>query len=155
MNLRYLIIVLGNTNSIEVDLNHIADSETGVHYVDGNGIFLGTFYSPYTTSEIYDLMAHIPAFLIFDITEKETNAINLPSKYFKGLFPEYEHTLDVLQESLDVNLRKKKKTKNDIEEIEEIEEYDNLDDILDKLSRNEYDRSCLTEKEIEILEKGS
>jgi len=36
-----------------------------------------------------------------------------------------------------------------------VEEYDNIDDILDKLSRNEYDRSCLTEKEIEILEKGS
>lgn len=148
MNLRYLIIVLGDTNSIESDLNHIADSETGVHYVDGNGIFLGTFYSPYTTNEIHDLITHIPAFLIFDITDKSTNAVSLPSKYFKGLFPEYEETLDILQETLDVEYKQKNKTKK------VMEEYDNLDDILDKLSRNKYDRSCLTEKEIEILEKG-
>jgi hypothetical protein len=32
-----------------------------------------------------------------------------------------------------------------------MEEYDNVDDILDKLSRNNYDRKCLTKKELEIL----
>lgn len=148
MENRYMIIVLGSYKSIEENLNHIADSEYGVHYVDGNGIFIGTFYSPYNTSDIHDLLVHIPAFLIFDITDKKDYAVNLPSKYFKGLFPEYESALESLQENLDVKL--KKKSKKSIE----IEEYDNVDDILDKLSRNQYDRSCLTEKEIEILEKG-
>lgn len=148
MKNRYMIIVLGSYKSIEEDLNHIADSEYGVHYVDGNGIFIGTFYSPYDTSDIHDLLVHIPAFLIFDITNKKDYAVNLPSKYFKGLFPEYENALESLQENLDVKL--KKKSKKSIE----VEEYDNVDDILDKLSRNQYDRSCLTEKEIEILEKG-
>ena len=89
----------------------------------------------------------VPAFLLFDITDKSTNAVNLPSKYFKGLFPEYDETLSVLQNDLEVKLRKKTKNKA------EIEEYDNIDDILDKLSRNKYDRNCLTKKEINILEK--
>ena len=148
MSYRYLIIVLGSYDNIAEDLRFIADSDYGVSYVDGNGIFLGTFYSTYTTSEIYDLIVNMPAFLLFDISDKETNAINLPSKYFKGLFPEYEEALESLQESLDVNLRKEKK------EVKK-EEYDNIDDILDKLSRNQYDRSCLTEKEISILDKGN
>ena len=148
MSYRYLIIVLGSYDNIAEDLRFIAESEYGVSYVDGNGIFLGTFYSTYTTSEIYDLIVNIPAFLLFDVSDKETNAINLPSKYFKGLFPEYEETLEALQESLDLDLRKEK------EEVKK-EEYDNVDDILDKLSRNQYDRKCLTEKEINILDKGN
>lgn len=148
MENRYMIIVLGSSKNIEKDLNHIADSEYGVNYVDGNGIFLGTFYSPYSTVDIHDLLSTIPAFLIFDITNKSDYAVNLPSKYFKGLFPEFEEALENLQESLDVKYRKKSKKSSD------VEEYDNVDDILDKLSRNQYDRSCLTEKEIEILEKG-
>lgn len=148
MSYRYLIIVLGSYDNIAEDLRFIAESEYGVSYVDGNGIFLGTFYSTYTTSEIYDLIVNIPAFLLFDVSDKETNAINLPSKYFKGLFPEYEETLEALQESLDIDLRKEK------EEVKK-EEYDNVDDILDKLSRNQYDRKCLTEKEISILDKGN
>lgn len=148
--MRYLIIVLGSSKNIQEALNHIADSEYGIHYVDGNGIFLGTFYSPYTTKQIEEtILADITAFLLFDISDKETNAVNLPSKYFKGLFPEYDETLEMLQENLEVKLRKPKNKK------QVVEEYDNIDDILDKLSRNEYDRSCLTEKEIEILEKGS
>jgi hypothetical protein len=146
MDSRYLIIVLGSYTKIEKDLNEIANSEHGVNYVDGNGIFMGTFYSPYNVNDLHDLLLHIPAFLIFDITDKRFSTINLPSKYFKGLFPEYEETLDVLQKDLKPNLRKVEK--------ESVEEYDNVDDILDKLSRNEYDRSCLTDKEIEILEKG-
>jgi hypothetical protein len=148
--MRYLIIVLGSSKNIQEALNHIADSEYGIHYVDGNSIFLGTFYSPYTTKQIEEtILADITAFLLFDISDKETNAVNLPSKYFKGLFPEYDETLEMLQENLEVKLRKPKNKK------QVVEEYDNIDDILDKLSRNKYDRSCLTEKEIEILEKGS
>lgn len=146
MDSRYLIIVLGSYPKIEEDLNHIANSDQGVHYVDGNGIFMGTFYSPYNTNDLYDLLSHIPAFLIFDITDKRNNAINLPSKYFKGLFPEYSETLETLQGDLKPILTKNKKNN--------VEEYDNVDDILDKLIRNEYDRGCLTEKELEILEKG-
>jgi hypothetical protein len=146
MDSRYLIVVLGFYKNIEEDLNHIANSDYGVHFVDGNGIFMGTFYSPYNTSDIHDLLLHIPAFLVFDITDSRNNAINLPSKYFKGLFPEYEETLKNLQEGLETRLSK------DI--VESREEYDNVDDILDKLSRNEYDRSCLTEKELQILERG-
>lgn len=148
--MRYLIIVLGASKNIQETLNYIADSEYGIRYVDGNGIFLGTFYSPYTVKEIEEtILADITAFLLFDISDKETNAVNLPSKYFKGLFPEYDETLEMLQENLEVKLRKPKNKK------QVVEEYDNIDDILDKLSRNKYDRSCLTEKEIGILEKGS
>ena len=142
---RYIAIVLGQYDGMDNDFNTIADENTGVNYVDGNGIWIGTFYSIYETIEISELLAHIPALLIFDITDKKTNQIHLPSKYYKGLFPEIEETLDNMLDILNV------------EKSSEVnkEEYDNIDDILDKLSRNEYDRSCLTEKEIQILEKSS
>jgi hypothetical protein len=149
MDKRYMVIILGTYTSIEEDLNHIANSETGVHYVNGNGIFMGTFYSPYNTIEIYELLAHIPALLLFDITDPTTNAINLPSKYFKGLFPEVEETLNNIQSQLNITINKKKSKKT------ETEEYYTVDEILDKLSRNNYDRGCLTDSEIQILEKGS
>ena len=150
MGSRYLIIVLGSYKNIEKDLNHIADSEEGVHYVDGAGIFMGTFYSPYSLNQIQDTLITVPAFLLFDITDKSTNAVNLPSKYFKGLFPEYGNTMEILKNKMEeddsyVGTKEKKSTK---------EEYDNINDILDKLSRNEYDRTCLTKKEIGILEKS-
>ena len=148
MSDRYLIIILGNSTNIAEELNHIADAEHGVNYVDGNGIFLGTFYSPYTTHEIHDFIITLPSFLLFNITDNESNAINLPSKYFKGLFPEYDEALDIMREQLIQDFKEQK------EKIV-IEEYDNVDDILDKLSRNEYDRNCLTEKELEILDKHS
>jgi len=144
-NNRYIAIVLGQYDGMNSDFNTIADDNTGVHYVDGNGIWIGTFYSIYETVEISELLSHIPALLIFDITDKKTNEIHLPSKYYKGLFPEIEETLDNVLDILNVDGAKK--TNN--------EEYDNLDDILDKLSRNKYDRNCLTDKEIEILEKSS
>lgn len=149
MDTRYIIIVLGSYKGIEKDLNHIANSETGVHYVDGNGIFMGTFYSPYTTTEIFELLIHIPAVLIFDISETSSHAIHLPTKYLKGLFPEIEETLNNIQYEPDIAIGKKKVKKSDVEEFETV------DEILDKLSRNNYDRSCLTKNEIEILEKGS
>ena len=69
---------------------------------------MGTFYSPYSLNQIQDTLITVPAFLLFDITDKSTNAVNLPSKYFKGLFPEYDETLSVLQNDLDVKLKKKK-----------------------------------------------
>lgn len=149
MDSRYMVTILGSYKGIENDLNHIANSETGVNFVDGSGIFMGTFYSPYTTLEIYELLAHIPAFLLFDITDPTTNMVNLPSKYFKGLFPEVEETLNNIQNQLNMTISKKKVKKT------EVEEFNTVDEILDKLSRNNYDRSCLTESEIEILEKGS
>mgnify|MGYP001028612460 CR=1 FL=1 len=148
MESRFLIIVLGSSNKIEENLNNIASSEFGVNYVDGNGIFIGTFYSPFTTNEITEFLIDVQAFMIFDITENNTYSVNLPSKYFKGLFPEFEETLDILKQDIDLITKKKPKYKK------EVEEYDNVDDILDKLSRNNYDRSCLTEKEIKILESN-
>ncbi len=148
MNKRYMVIILGQYEGINYDFNDIADEENGLHYVDGNGIFMGTFYSEYSVDEIHELLIDIPAILIFDITDKTKNAINLPSRYFKGLFPEFDNTLDVLE---------KEGRKDVVDNFKRYpkEEYDNVNDILDKLSRNEYDRTCLTEKEIEILEKSS
>lgn len=147
MDKRYMVIVLGQYEGINYDFNSIANEDYGLHYVDGNGIFMGTFYSEYSIDEIHELLIHIPAILLFDITDKTKNVINLPSQYFKGLFPEYESTLDVLEKAV--------KNKKSGRSKPKIEEYDNINDILDKLSRNEYDRTCLTEKEIEILEKSS
>lgn len=149
MDARYMIIVLGSYRGIEKDLNYIANADNGVHYVDGNGIFMGTFYSPYTVNEMHEMLIHIPAFLIFEISEISTHAINLPTKYLKGLFPEIEETLNNMQNELGVAVSKKKAKKS------EVEEFSTVDEILDKLSRNNYDRSCLTKKEIEILEKSS
>ena len=145
-----MVIVLGLYENMDYDFNNIADEEHGLHYVDGNGIFMGTFYSEYVIDEIHEMLVHIPAILIFDITNKSKHAISLPSKYFKGLFPEYGNTMEILKNKMEeddsyVGTKEKKSTK---------EEYDNINDILDKLSRNEYDRTCLTKKEIGILEKS-
>jgi len=145
MESRFLIIVLGSSKNIEDSLNPIASPDFGVSYVDGNGIFIGTFYSPFTSVDIHELLIDLPAFMVFDITENDTHAINLPTKYFKGLFPEIGNTLDMLKESVGVVTKKKPK-----KEVE-VEEYDKIDDILDKLSRNNYDRNCLTKKELDIL----
>ena len=75
MESRFLIIVLGSSNKIEENLNNIASSEFGVNYVDGNGIFIGTFYSPFTTSEITEFLIDVQAFMIFDITENNTYSV--------------------------------------------------------------------------------
>ena len=37
MNSRFLIVILGSSKGIEENLNHIASSDFGVNYVDGNG----------------------------------------------------------------------------------------------------------------------
>ena len=67
MGKRYLIIILGNYDGFDYDFNDIADDELGLHYVDGNGIFMGTFYSEYIIDEIHEMLVHIPAILIFDL----------------------------------------------------------------------------------------
>lgn len=154
MNRRFLLIILGTANGIDKDLNFIADGETGVNYVDGKGMFICTFYSPYTTTEILLRMAHRPAMMVFDITDNETYGVNLPSKYYMGIFPETQKTMDSIQEKWG-HVKTSVKPKVKEEEITpKVEEFSSIDEILDKLSRNNYDRTCLTEKELEILNKG-
>lgn len=140
-NKRFMIIVLGPTKGIDDDLNNIADGDYGVNYVDGNGIFIGTFYSHYTTSEIHELLLGRPAFLIFDITDGSKNAVNLPSKYYKGLFPEIDDVLPIMN----------KDYQDTKEEVVVENDLTSIDQIIDKLKENNYDESCLTEKESEIL----
>jgi hypothetical protein len=142
---RYMIQVIGSSNGIGDDLNHIAD-ERGVYYVDGKGLFLGTFFSHYSTEEIHEMLASKPAFLIFDITDPETNGINLPEKYYTSLFPETKGAEDMFN---DIVVETKTKTETKVDDG--VEEYYDKNDILDKLSRNNYDRTCLTEREVEIL----
>jgi len=154
MNRRFLLIILGTANGIDKDLNFIADGETGVNYVDGKGMFICTFYSPYTIPEIHERMAHRPAIMIFDITDTDNYGVNLPSKYYMGIFPEVQKTMDSIQDKWGpVKTSVKPKLKEE-EVTPKIEEYDSIDEILDKLSRNNYDRTCLTEKELEILNKN-
>jgi hypothetical protein len=140
-------MILGSPIGIESDLNHIADSDTGVNFVDGRGIFICTFYSPYSVTEIYEKISHRTGMLLFDITTIDNYAVNLPSKYHLGLFPELSNILhqEVKTESVKKENTSTKKVKKNTEEFKDI------DSILDKLSRNNYDRSCLTENEIKIL----
>jgi len=159
---RFLLVILGTAIDIDKDLNNIADGEHGVNFVDGKGMFICTFYSPYSASEIHEKLYHRPALMVFDITDSETYGINLPSKYYTGIFPEIKKELDAMMdiqremiknpmydEKTDIFTKVSKKKSEPT-----IEEYDSVDDILDKLSRNNYDRGCLTEKEKEILNKG-
>ncbi|MFN7656252.1 MAG: hypothetical protein ACK5OW_00515 [bacterium] len=153
---RFLMVILGTSSDIETDLNYIADGDSGVNYVDGKGIFICTFFSPYTTTEIQEKLSHRPAIMIFDITDMDNYSVNLPSKYYAGLFPEVAKTMESINESLKpkwepVASKTKKSSKK--KEVKKTEEFDSVDEILDKLSRNNYDRSCLTEKEINILNK--
>lgn len=138
---RYLIILIGQSKGVGEDLNHVAD-ERGIHFVDGKGIFLGTFYSELTTTEIHEILAHRPAFLIFDITSPDTNGINLPAKYYTGLFPETSGLTDIMNKVVPTT---------ETETTESGEEFDNVNGILDKLSKNNYDRTCLTDNELKIL----
>jgi len=152
------MIILGTATGIEKDLNFIADGETGVNFVDGKGMFICTFYSPYTVAEIHERMASRPAMMVFDITSSENYGINLPSKYYLGIFPEVQETLDGMKQEWSPIAGKSKGTMT--EKIKEAvvtevkEEYNSVNDILDKLSRNNYDRTCLTENELSILSKG-
>ena len=165
-NHRFLLIVLGTATGIDKDLNFIADGETGVNFVDGKGMFICTFFSPYTVSEIHERMAHRPAIMIFDITNNDTYGVNLPSKYYMGIFPEIQQALDNINlerswEPIAGNDKGKivdETNGNVVTQVnskkETVEEYTSLNEILEKLSRNNYDRGCLTENEILILNKG-
>jgi len=155
MDRRFLLTLIGGAENIEKDLNFIANGETGVNFVDGKGLFICTFYSPYTALEIQERLVHRPAMMLFDITDVENYAVNLPTKYYLGIFPETQKVMEINQKVINtdktgekIKTRRKQNTKNS------VEEYTTLNDILDKLSRNNYDRTCLTEKEIEILNKG-
>lgn len=158
MNKRFLLIILGTAIDVEKDLNFIADAETGVNYVDGKGMFICTFYSSLSMAEVHEKLAHRPAMMIFDITDSENYGINLPSKYYTGIFPEIQKELDNMMEYQKQHTNWEPVASQTMgkvkEEVVVVEEYDSLNDILDKLSRNKYDRTCLTEKEIEVLNKG-
>lgn len=150
---RFLLVILGTATSIDKDLNFIADGEHGVNFVDGKGMFICTFYSQYSISEIHERLAHRPAIMIFDITSSENYGINLPSKYYMGIFPEIQSTMEGIQEKWEsVTTSTKGKVKE--EAVKEVEEFQTIDEILDKLSRNGYNRDCLTKNELEILNKG-
>jgi hypothetical protein len=153
MNRRFLLTILGPSNGIDKDLNFIADGETGVNFVDGKGVFICTFFSTYTVTEIHEKLANRPAIMIFDITDPDTYGVNLPPKYYMGIFPEIQKTMESIQEKWGpVKTSTKEKVLK--EEKPKLEEYSSVDEILDKLSRHNYDRTCLTEKELEILNKG-
>lgn len=161
---RFLLIILGTTAGIDKDLNYIANGEHGVNFVDGKGMFICTFYSPYSALEIHEKLIHRPAMMVFDITNQETYGVNLPPKYYIGIFPEVKRELDTMMDIQKqmINNPNMMFSSDDVivgginEKNPEpkFEEYNSVDDILDKLSRNNYDRSCLTEKEKEILNKG-
>lgn len=141
---RYMIQIIGSSKGISDELDILSD-ERGIHYVDGKGLFIGTFYSEHTIDELYMRLVKRPAFLLFDITDTNTHAISLPDKYFLGLFPE-QH--DIVDENKPKQIEHK--TKPAITKPG-FEEFNKIDDILDKLSRNNYNRSCLTENELKIL----
>lgn len=155
---RYMIIIIGNSTGIEKDLNEIADSDNGVDFVDSKVLFLGTFYSPFSTTDIHEKLSNRPAMLLFDITEPTTYGVNLPSKYYNGLFPESREISDMINEVTNKEVEekpKRRKRKDGVKPQPVVEEYTNMNDILDKLSRNNYDRGCLTKNELKILDSMS
>lgn len=138
-NNRYFLMVIGSSKNIDEDLNYIANSDSGVNYVDGSGLFMATFYSNYNLEEIYNLLAHRGAYTLFEINDFTKYGINLPAKYYKGLFPEIDDVIPDVETMLEEDKEFKDKSLTDVNEI------------LDKLSQNNYDTSCLTENELKIL----
>ena len=135
---RYILILIGSSKIVVDDLNHVSIPDETVNFVDGNGIFMSTFYSRYQTDEVYNLLAHREAYLIFNIDDFSKYGVNLPKKFYKGLFPEIEKILPNVEEMMT-------KPKDISDELTDINE------ILDKLSSNGFDTSCLTESELKIL----
>lgn len=142
-NNRYFLMVIGSSKNIDEDLDGIANPESGVNFVDGSGLFMATFYSHYTLNEIHNFLAHRSAYMVFEINDFTSYGINLPTKYYKGLFPE----VDDIVPSVETILKEDKEYKED--------SLTNVNDILDKLSSNNFDKSCLTEKELKILNEYS
>jgi hypothetical protein len=150
---RYMIVIIGNSKGIDKDLNNIADRNHGVDFVDSKVLFLGTFFSEFSTTEIHEKLAHRPAFLLFDISNNENYGVSLPAKYYTGLFPEARDIVDKIStESKVVSNGMSKAKSNVTSKKKKVQEYTSLNDILDKLSRHNYDTKCLTEKEKLILE---
>tara|TARA_R110002020_G_scaffold74155_4_gene190023 strand:+ start:50 stop:523 length:474 start_codon:yes stop_codon:yes gene_type:complete len=149
---RYMIIVIGKSSGIDKDLTNIADKENGIDFVDTKVLFMGTFYSPYDTTYIHEKLAHRPAFLLFDITESDSYGINLPYKFYTGIFPEVKDFLDktITPEKMSSGMSKAKP--KGVSKAKSVEEYTTVNEILDKLSRNDYNRDCLTDNEIKILD---
>tara|TARA_R100001510_G_C7640400_1_gene198089 strand:+ start:613 stop:1044 length:432 start_codon:yes stop_codon:yes gene_type:complete len=135
---RYLLILIGSSKNIEDDLNQVSIPEETVNFVDGNGIFMATFYSRYQTDELYNLLAHREAYLLFSIDDFTTYGVNLPRKFYKGLFPEIEKIIPNVEKIM----TKPTETEGELTDI---------NDILDKLSKNDFDTSCLTKSELKIL----
>lgn len=136
---RYFLVLLGSSKGIDEDLNNIANPSTGVNFVDGSGIFMATFYSDYKTDEIYNFLAHRSAYTLFEINDFTRYGVNLPAKFYRGLFPETDEIIP----DVETILKEDKEFKN--------ESLTDVNDILDKLSKNNYDTSCLTEVELKIL----
>lgn len=149
---RYMVISIGDSNGLKNILDVYSD-ESGVNYVEGQTIFLGTFYNEGNYDEIIAELYTMVGTLIFDITESEDFFVNLPTNYELGLFPELKGLADVLNmenlNSVDLD-----SFTEDVEDVEDVEEYYDVDDILDKLSRNNYDRDTLTENELKILDSN-
>ena len=56
-NNRYFLMIIGSSKNIDEDLNNVADSELGVNFVDGSGLYMATFYSNYDLEEIYNFLS--------------------------------------------------------------------------------------------------
>jgi hypothetical protein len=136
---RFLLTILGDFTNIDKELYNIAD-ERGINYVEGRGLFICTFYSEYSLTYLYEKLSTRPGFMIFEISGQDSYGINLPKKHLFGLFPELQ---DIVPEVITEDKKETIKPKQ--------EEYSDINSILDKLSRNNYDRKCLTKKEVKIL----
>ena len=131
MDRRFLLTIIGGSENIEKDLNFIANADTGVNFVDGRGMFICTFYSPYTASEIHEKLSHRSAMMLFDITDNETYGINLPTKYYLGIFPENQKVLDLSQNTF--KTKTKKETTKNTKKVEPqivTEEFETVNELM-------------------------
>lgn len=147
---RYMVISIGGGTNIKKILEGYSD-EKGVNYVEGETIFLGTFHLKGNYNNMVFELSSLVGTLVFDITDSTNFWTNLPTNYEVGLFPELAKFSDLLNDS---NLEIiKPPTYSSFETNQNNEEeYYEVDDILDKLSRNDYDRSKLTDNELDILD---
>lgn len=148
---RYMLILIGSHTGIEDELKYLSDKR-GTNFITGKGMFFATFYSPLSIDALYMELGHRPAIMLFNISNNSNYAVNLPTKYFQGLFPEEKDIKDMLESFVtdldkeEVNIKpKKKKTTKPKKEI-------NIDFVLDKLAKNDYDKKCLTDEEMRIME---